>query len=97
MLSQTKSLTVRIGIAAVALTMAVSLNGCVGVVVVAAGSSLAAAGGLYATEKDRDTGTDSNTVPPAQRVPPAQQVAPQADADTPSAAPQQSVTVQTLK
>jgi hypothetical protein len=97
MKSQEISLIARVFIVVAALAVASSLNGCVGVVVVAAGSSLAAAGGLYATDKDRNTEGDSNAVPPAQRVPPAQQVAPQASADLPQAAPQQSVTVQPLR
>lgn len=97
MQSQEKSLAARICIVVAALTMAFGLNGCVGVVLVAAGSSLAAAGGLYATDKDRHAEGDSNSVPPAQRAPPAQQVSPQASADVPLAAPQQSVTVQPLR
>jgi hypothetical protein len=97
MTSEEKSLIARVSIVVAVLAVALGLNGCVGVVVVAAGSSFAAAGGLYATDKDRNTGADNNTVPPAERVPPAQQVAPQASADLPQAAPRQSVTVQPLR
>ena len=103
---QKASPAVRAGIVAFALTMACSLNGCIAVVAVAAGSSLAAGAGLYATVKDRnsngDSVADNNAVPPAERVPPSQQV-PQTsqnqsmDMETPRAAAQQPVTVQPLK
>ena len=69
--SELKHSAQRIAPVVAALAIGVCLNGCVGVVLVGAGATAAAAGGLAATEEDRDAASGDNAVPPAQRVPPA--------------------------
>jgi hypothetical protein len=89
----------RLSAASMVVTLAFGLGGCAGVVVLGAMGSIGAAGGLAATEKDRDAkaGSGSDAIPPAQRVPPSQQTAvPAADDAQPVAEPRRAVTVQPL-